>query len=106
MHGALHLLGQCRIDAALALDARQTGKLGRDDAHGEMGLTLAAVCARGAMMSRMAMAIVRYRDFAGAEGRSELGADGVGDAHDPKRGVDVRAKVKQYLFLFFTLSHP
>src|SRR5262249_44186496 len=75
---ALQLFGEDLIDQALALDAAQAGKAGRDDLDIEMGLALGPRTG----MARMAVGIVDDRKARGRQRRGELFLDGCLDLHE------------------------
>ena len=60
MHRATELIGQGGIDAALSFHPIYAVKSVGNDAHMEMGFTLAAIIARRAGMTGMAMAFIHH----------------------------------------------
>jgi hypothetical protein len=105
MHRAAQLVRQRGMDAALTLNARGAFKRRRHQTDMEMGLSRAAIVARGAGMAGMGGAFVADFERYGRESSGQFVPDGVGYAHAGRVRVS-QAKVKNFIFLFFTPAIP
>jgi hypothetical protein len=105
MDGTGEFLRQRGVDAALALHPGQTFEGRRNKPDVEMGFALTAILARSAAMPGMAGAFIAHLQQGRREGRHQFVANGGGYRH-ARELLLAWGKVKQYVFLSFTVSIP